>query len=94
MAGMPLERTSPASLMEEVALPLQPATQPRGTFRQTCSDILWWIKACLKIGFASSLVIGLLVAYGLRFSVITVGPFTLGLYGQSSHNSFHDWPVT
>lgn len=44
----------------------------------------WWCCVVAKIGFASTLVIGILVAYGLRFSVVSAGPFTLGLYGESS----------
>lgn len=42
----------------------------------------WWACVVAKLGFASSLVIGILVAYGMRFSVATAGPFTLGLYGE------------
>ncbi|KAK9893455.1 glycosyltransferase family 2 protein [Cystobasidium minutum MCA 4210] len=41
----------------------------------------WWVCVVAKLGFAGSLVIGILVAYGLRFSVTSAGPFTLGLYG-------------
>lgn len=43
----------------------------------------WWFWVVVKLTFAWSLVIGLLVAYGLRFSVVTLGPFTLGLYGAA-----------
>lgn len=59
------------------------ATSPSWTkyFKAKLALTLWWTWVCIKIGFASTLVIGLLVAYGLRFSVITIGPFTLGLYG-------------
>lgn len=45
--------------------------------------IWWWCCVVAKLGFASALVIGILVAYGLRFSVTSAGPFTLGLYGES-----------
>jgi hypothetical protein len=56
------------------------------SFRQRLSFAWWWICVVAKLGFASALVIGILVAYGLKFQVASAGPFALGLYGELQEN--------
>lgn len=80
-------KSSNTDLLKEASVQ-NDASKPAGALNSGVfyflKSTVWWIGVALKIGFASILVIGLLVAYGLRFSVITIGPFTLGLYGMAS----------
>lgn len=62
------------------------------TFTAKLRFAWWWLCVVAKLGFASTLVIGILVAYGMKFSVTSAGPFTLGLYGETLRFAFPEPP--